>query len=755
VLDHFTAQVDGRTILKDLTFQLERRGVYAIMGPGGSGKSSLMGILGGHNRQTGGWTFTGECTYNGQPLWAGPRPVAIPQTLHRTPMTVLDFLRADFPDPAQVTEAQAQAMLERVRLARLCDSLHTETLRLQPALGDGEWWRLVIARALLRSPPLLCIDEPTAGLSDVEAALIIDVLKAEGLRRTVVFVTHNQQHARVISHRMMLLAGGRLQESETTEVFFSGPKSRAGQDYVRTGGCYVPSPDSPTDALSEEFQAGPVLPPAAPPEPAPEPAVSPPPAAPQVPEAPRVSEVLWPSVGKPLALSLRGFGLRVGTRSVLHELSFDLAERGLYVLGVPDGMARRMLSRALCGPRPVNFHIEGQARYAKGALSDENSPSTPQAGAQLLMMSVAGYIGSALAERSLSRPEQRAETVRLITEAGFPELLERLEIDMTSVEAAERRVLEILRAVTSAPAVVVLDEPLAGLPPGPRERVIAVLNQQAQQRAVLILSQDAVIAAELQAAQGWVLDGRTSAQAPPPPEPPPEPPPAPIVEPAAAVAVAEPAAAIPVATPEPVSVAAPARRFAGRGPRGFQWLRLGALAGMPAPGMTNDLAYDLDLIRNAGVSWLVTLTHEPLPADEVARHDLRGIQFPIVDMDVPTEESAARLCAQVAELVGQGQAVGFHCKAGLGRTGTMLACQLIWEGTTAAAALRDVRAVEPGWIQSEKQVAFLGQFEEWLKQMWPMEEGQRKKHKPNADVHLSTNPGAQLNEKKEKSNDPT
>lgn len=730
-LEHFTARVDGRTVLKDVTFSLDRRGVYAIMGPGGSGKSSLLGILGGTNRQTGGWTFTGTCLYEGRPLGDGPRPTTIPQLLHRTTLPISDYLRSGATDP--VSDAQLLSMLNRVRLSRLGEFLHTEAHRIQPPLGDGEWWRLVTARALMRNPPLLGIDEPTAGLSDVEAALILDVLKAEGLRRTVVFVTHNQQHARVISHRMMLLAGGRLQECETTEVFFCGPKSRAGQDYVRTGGCYVPSPDSPNEALSDEFQAGPVLPPITPTEPAAE-AVPPPVVVPPPVPVLQETEILWampPETVGSAALSLRHFGLRVGTRTILHELSFDLSPRGLFVLSVPDGMAKRMLVRALCGPRPANFHTTGQTRYGRAELSDDNSPSTPQAGAQLLMMSVAGYLGSGLAERSLSRPEQRAESIRLISEAGFPELLPRLEIDMTSVEPAERRVLEILRAAASLPAVLVVDEPLSGLPPDQRERVISVLHQQAKQRAVLILSQDATVAAELKAMHGWLRDGRTTTQAPPPPEPEPEPTPPPVAAqpevPVAAVQ-ADPAPSPPANSGDQAAAADPqVRRFSGRGPRGFQWLRLGALAGMPAPGLANDLAYDLDLIRSTGLSCLVTLTHDPLPAEEVARHGLRSLQFPIVDMDVPTEEAAARLCAHVAELVAAGQAVGFHCKAGLGRTGTMLACQLIWEGTSAAAALQQVRSVEPGWIQSEKQVVFLGRFEEWLRQMWPMEGGQRKK----------------------------
>jgi atypical dual specificity phosphatase len=108
-------------------------------------------------------------------------------------------------------------------------------------------------------------------------------------------------------------------------------------------------------------------------------------------------------------------------------------------------------------------------------------------------------------------------------------------------------------------------------------------------------------------------------------------------------------------------------------------------------------------------------------------HGLYSIHFPITDMDVPTEDAAARLCSQLADLIAAGKSVGFHCKAGLGRTGTMLACQLIWEGTPADIALTQVRAVEPAWVQSDKQVAFLGRFDKWLQQTWPMEQGQRKK----------------------------
>ena len=139
----------------------------------------------------------------------------------------------------------------------------------------------------------------------------------------------------------------------------------------------------------------------------------------------------------------------------------------------------------------------------------------------------------------------------------------------------------------------------------------------------------------------------------------------------------------------------------------FRWLRDHALAGMPAPGVFADVEYDLDLIRGAGVTYLVTLTTTPLPAELLRRHGLQGLFFPIEDMDAPSLEAAGSLCEEVAALRARGEVIGFHCKAGYGRTGTLLAAQLIWEGADAAAALAAVRAVEPNWVQSPQQERFL------------------------------------------------
>jgi atypical dual specificity phosphatase len=79
-------------------------------------------------------------------------------------------------------------------------------------------------------------------------------------------------------------------------------------------------------------------------------------------------------------------------------------------------------------------------------------------------------------------------------------------------------------------------------------------------------------------------------------------------------------------------------------------------------------------------------------------------------MGAPSVTQAAGLCQQIDRKLQEGEVVAVHCRAGLGRTGTILATYLIWEGAEALSALEMVRRVEPRWVQSEEQVAFLERF---------------------------------------------
>ena len=96
------------------------------------------------------------------------------------------------------------------------------------------------------------------------------------------------------------------------------------------------------------------------------------------------------------------------------------------------------------------------------------------------------------------------------------------------------------------------------------------------------------------------------------------------------------------------------------------------MAGTPEPGLLFDIDYDLALLKGAGITMLVTLTEQPLPESLLESHGLKSLFFPIVDMNVPSCRATEDLCALVEMALERGEVIAFHCKAGLGRTGTLL-----------------------------------------------------------------------------------
>ena len=151
-----------------------------------------------------------------------------------------------------------------------------------------------------------------------------------------------------------------------------------------------------------------------------------------------------------------------------------------------------------------------------------------------------------------------------------------------------------------------------------------------------------------------------------------------------------------------------------RQPRDFHWVIMGLLAGMQKPGLLGDTEEDLEGLHELGIRVLVSLTEDPFDEIKLAAYNIHGEHYPIVDMSVPTLQEAESMCRRISSLIETNQPTVLHCKAGLGRTGTMLACVLVYRGMDPMRAIEAVRTVKPGYIQTEGQLDFVAEFAAYL-----------------------------------------
>lgn len=135
-------------------------------------------------------------------------------------------------------------------------------------------------------------------------------------------------------------------------------------------------------------------------------------------------------------------------------------------------------------------------------------------------------------------------------------------------------------------------------------------------------------------------------------------------------------------------------------------------AGLRQPGLHGDLRADLLAVRRAGISVLVSLTADPVPERDLMRCGIKGRHFPIVGMGTPLLEPTLELCQELSRELTQGSKIAFHCTAGVGRTGMMLACHLVSRGIAPGDAVLRVRDRIPKAIQTSGQEAFVQRFAE-------------------------------------------
>lgn len=264
------ASYGPRVVLAEVDFTLPQSGVTALLGPAGTGKSTLLRTLAGLNAVNPRFRSWGQVVYCAHPLRM-PLSADGVQALPRLVQQHARLMRANTLDAliekARQSESRAPLQwrtwvteqLQHYGFAELAQVLDKSTMLLSAVQQRA----VAILREAWARPAVLMVDEPTADLEGYEAFLLLDLIKQIGQHSSVLLVTHHQQHAQAAAQQMLLLAGGQIQEAAAMAAFTQRPLSAAGQQFLRTGSCAVPMPGTPLNELADDVLPPPPLPAAA------------------------------------------------------------------------------------------------------------------------------------------------------------------------------------------------------------------------------------------------------------------------------------------------------------------------------------------------------------------------------------------------------------------------------------------------------------------------------------------------------------
>ena len=201
-----------KTALHGMSLDISAGSIFGLLGPNGAGKSTFINILAGTVIKTGGQACVWGADIDDNPRQARANIGIVPQELnidaYFTPRETLEMQAGLFGVPP--SERRSDAILEMVGLA---DQAHTYARR----LSGGMRRRLLVAKAMVHAPPILVLDEPTAGVDVALRQQLWDNVKglnAAGV--TIILTTHYLEEAEALCDRIAILNHGKLITNKPT-----------------------------------------------------------------------------------------------------------------------------------------------------------------------------------------------------------------------------------------------------------------------------------------------------------------------------------------------------------------------------------------------------------------------------------------------------------------------------------------------------------------------------------------------------------
>ncbi len=227
--------------IHDVSMNVPRGSVTALIGPSGCGKSTLLRSINRMNDLIDGVRVEGGIALNDLPVYAPSVDVIglrkrlgmVFQKPNPFPMSI--FENVVYPlriDGERRKSVLAEACERSLKAAAIWDEVKDRLKESALGLSGGQQQRLCIARAVVADPEVLLLDEPCSALDPVATIKIEELISEISSRYTVLIVTHNMQQAARVSNYTAFMYLGRLVEYGPTATMFQTPRLVETEHYV-------------------------------------------------------------------------------------------------------------------------------------------------------------------------------------------------------------------------------------------------------------------------------------------------------------------------------------------------------------------------------------------------------------------------------------------------------------------------------------------------------------------------------------------
>ncbi len=246
-LDHVSALYGDFLAVSDVSLDITRNEITALIGPSGCGKSTLLRCLNRMNDLIPGARVRGTVIYNGENIYADDvDPVEVRRRIGMVFQKPNPFPKSIYDNVAFGPRLNGQrkgldeVVEQALRSAALWDEVHDKLNESGLALSGGQQQRLCIARAIATRPNVILMDEPCSALDPIATLRIEDLMLELKERYTIIIVTHNMQQAARVSDRTAFLSvdvgakgrTGRLVEFDLTTKLFTAPEKSETEGYI-------------------------------------------------------------------------------------------------------------------------------------------------------------------------------------------------------------------------------------------------------------------------------------------------------------------------------------------------------------------------------------------------------------------------------------------------------------------------------------------------------------------------------------------